>query len=116
MVRDVLISHLNLSLPLPSEANDTVLDCPTEQSLAEAFSLEEDEIPDWTSPVNCKCLRCAQQADADLLQKVCTSPGIKLHAFCVGRKSHQLLCLGAKILIPASPQEHATEYHHEVSC
>jgi hypothetical protein len=88
-----------------------VLDCPTEKSLAEASGLEEDKIPDWTSPLNCQCLMCAQQeADADLLQIVGTSPDIKLHAFCGGRKlHHQLLCLGAKILIPASPQEHAAE-------
>jgi hypothetical protein len=107
---------------LPSLADDTILEFPTERQLAEAFGISKDELNaerySMVYPLSYKLLMSEQKADSDLIERAKTKNNVILRTFYGGGKSRQLLCEPGTecILVPRSLQKRVVEWYHEILC
>ena len=76
------LSRLHLEATPQSECNSTVLETPSSQNLAEAFPIEEEDVPTWTLLIAYKLLYKEQVKDKELLKKVkLTSKDYSINTF-----------------------------------
>lgn len=115
VVADTL-SRLDLEPSLPSEPDPTVLEIPSNRQLADAFSLDKKDLPDWSNPVSFKLIQREQQADESLLRTARKTSDYSIRAFRGGGKTRQLLCYNDRIVIPRSLQKRIVQWYHEVLC
>mgnify|MGYP001306591820 FL=1 len=110
------LSRLHLEATPHSECDSTVLETPSSQNLAEAFPIEEEDVPTWTLPIAYKLLYKEQVKDKELLKKVkLTSKDYSINTFLKDSQTvRQLITYKGKIYVPETLQKRLVQWYHEM--
>ena len=110
------LSRLHLEATPQSECDSTVLETPSSQNLAEAFPIEEEDVPTWTLPIAYKLLYKEQVKDKELLKKVkLTSKDYSINTFLKDSQTVlQLITYKGKIYVPQTLQKRLVQWYHEM--
>ena len=109
------LSRLHLEPTPRSECDDTVLETPSTRKLAEAFPIEEEDVPQWSLPISFKLLYKEQLKDKDLKNKVKSNSDYSIDTFSKDSQTvRQLITYQGKICVPKSLQERMVNWYHEM--
>ena len=108
------LSRLHLEATPQSECDSTVLETPSSQNLAEAFPIEEEDVPTWTLPIAYKLLYKEQVKDKELLNKVkLTSKDYSINTFSKDSQTvRQLITYKGKIYVLQTLQKRLVQWYH----
>ena len=110
------LSRLHLEPTPKSESDDTVLETPSSRKLAEAFPIEEDDVPTWTLPISYKLLYKEQINDKEIKKRFKIKPeDYSIDTFSKDSQTNrQLITYQGKICVPKTLQERLVQWYHEM--
>jgi transposase InsO family protein len=110
IVADAL-SRLDFDDSAPSQNEDA-----NPVYLAEAFGLDEEELPSDAFPLTYKNIRSKQQTDKKLLKLLRSDKNYQVKVFRGGEKKISIICRKDKIVIPTVLQKRVVEWYHTQLC
>ena len=110
------LSRLHLEPTPQSESDDAVLEMPSGRKLAEAFPIEEEDVPTWTLPMSFKLLCKEQINDKELKSKCKLKPKeCSIDTFLKDSQTNcQLITYQGKICVRKSLQERLAQWYHKL--